>query len=48
MVAVAKEVAPGRTRESGGRCYEDFAGVEVYEHPLRAETRSGCGKGALN
>ena len=32
MVAVAKKVAPGRTRESYGRCYEDFAVGEVYEH----------------
>ncbi len=32
MVAVAKEVAPGRLRESYGRYYEDFAVGEVYEH----------------
>jgi itaconyl-CoA hydratase len=32
MVAFAKEVAPGRTRESYGRWYEDFAVGEVYEH----------------
>ena len=32
MVAFAKEVAPGRLRESYGRYYEDFAVGEVYEH----------------
>ncbi len=32
MVAFAKEVAPGRLRESYGRCYEDFAVGEIYEH----------------
>ena len=32
MVAVAKEVAPGRWRASAGRCFEDFAVGDVYEH----------------
>ncbi len=32
MVAVAKEVMPGRLRESYGRYFEDFAVGEVYEH----------------
>ena len=32
MVAVAKEVAPRRLRESYGRYFEDFAVGEVYEH----------------
>ena len=32
MVAIAKEVAPRRLRESYGRNYEDFAVGEVYEH----------------
>ena len=32
MVAIAKEVAPGRVRESYGRYYEDFTVGEIYEH----------------
>jgi itaconyl-CoA hydratase len=32
MVAVAKEVAPRRLRESYGRYFEDFAVGEIYEH----------------
>ena len=32
MVAVAKEIAPHRFRESGGRYYEDFTVGDVYEH----------------
>src|ERR671927_1047975 len=32
MVAIAKEVAPGRWRASAGRCFEDFTVGEVYEH----------------
>lgn len=32
MVAEAKEVAPGRYRESYGRYYEDFNVGDVYEH----------------
>ncbi len=32
MVAVAKEVAPGRFRESYGRYLEDFHVGDVYEH----------------
>ncbi len=32
MVAVAKEVAPGRWRASAGRCFEDFTVGAVYEH----------------
>jgi acyl dehydratase len=32
MVAVAKEVSPGRYRESAGRYYEEFAVGDVYEH----------------
>ena len=32
MVAIAKQVAPGRLRESYGRYYEDFTVGEVYEH----------------
>jgi acyl dehydratase len=32
MVAVAKEIAPGRYRASPGRYYEDFTVGDVYEH----------------
>jgi itaconyl-CoA hydratase len=32
MVAIAREVAPGRFRESAGRYYEDFDVGDVYEH----------------
>lgn len=32
MVAVAREVAPGRWRASAGRCYEDFTVGDTYEH----------------
>jgi itaconyl-CoA hydratase len=32
VVAIAKEVTPGRLRESYGRYYEDFTVGEVYEH----------------
>jgi acyl dehydratase len=32
MVAIAKEVAPGRYRESAGRYYEDFKVGDIYEH----------------
>ncbi|MBV9824983.1 MAG: MaoC family dehydratase [Alphaproteobacteria bacterium] len=32
MVAIAKEVAPGRWRAGAGRCFEDFALGDVYEH----------------
>lgn len=32
MVGIAKEVAPGRFRESYGRYYEDFVVGHVYEH----------------
>jgi acyl dehydratase len=32
MVAVAREVAPGRFRESAGRYYEEFNVGDVYEH----------------
>lgn len=41
MVAEAKEVAPGRYRESYGRYYEDFAVGDVYEHrPGRSITET--------
>jgi acyl dehydratase len=32
MVGIAKEIAPGRFRESYGRYYEDFEVGHVYEH----------------
>jgi acyl dehydratase len=32
MVATAREIAPGRFRESAGRVYEDFNVGDVYEH----------------
>ena len=32
MVAIAREVAPGRWRASAGRCFEDFQVGEIYEH----------------
>jgi acyl dehydratase len=32
MVAVAKEVAPGRWRAGAGRYFEDFTVGEIYEH----------------
>jgi acyl dehydratase len=32
MVAIAKEVAPGRWRAEAGRYFEDFAVGDVYEH----------------
>lgn len=32
MVVKAKEIGPGRYRESAGRYYEDFEVGEVYEH----------------
>jgi itaconyl-CoA hydratase len=32
MVAIAREVAPGRWRASAGRSFEDFTVGEVYEH----------------
>lgn len=41
MVAEAKEVGPGRYRESYGRSYEDFTVGDVYEHrPGRTITES--------
>src|SRR5438105_7288867 len=32
MVAIAREVAPGRWRASAGRYFEDFTLGDVYEH----------------
>jgi itaconyl-CoA hydratase len=32
MVAIAREVAPGRWRASAGRYFEDFTVGEIYEH----------------
>ncbi len=32
MVAIAREVAPQRWRATAGRCFEDFAVGDVYEH----------------
>ena len=32
MSATHKEVAPGRYRQTFGRCFEDFAEGDVYEH----------------
>lgn len=32
MVAVAREVAPGRWRATAGRYFEDFTVGEIYEH----------------
>jgi itaconyl-CoA hydratase len=32
MVAIAREVAPGRWRASAGRYFEDFTVGDVYEH----------------
>jgi len=32
MVAIAREVAPGRWRASAGRCFEEFTVGDVYEH----------------
>ena len=32
MVAIPKEVAPGRYRAAAGRCFEDFTVGDVYEH----------------
>lgn len=32
MVAIAKEVAPGRWRAMAGRCFEDFTVGDIYEH----------------
>ena len=32
MVAKSQSVGPSRYRESFGRCYEDFAVGDVYEH----------------
>ena len=32
MVAIAREIAPGRLRESAGRYYEDFTVGDIYEH----------------
>jgi itaconyl-CoA hydratase len=32
MVGIAKPVAPSRFRETFGRCYEEFAVGDVYEH----------------
>jgi itaconyl-CoA hydratase len=32
MVAIAREVGPGRLRKSAGRYYEDFVVGETYEH----------------
>ncbi len=41
MVAEAKEIAPGRYRESFGRYFEDFTVGDVYEHrPGRSITES--------
>lgn len=41
MIARAKEVAPGRYRESVGRYFEDFAVGDAYEHrPGRTITES--------
>jgi len=41
MVAKAKEVGPGRYRESAGRYYEEFEVGDVYEHrPGRTITES--------
>src|SRR5437764_391719 len=32
MVAIAREVAPGRWRASAGRYFEDFTVGDIYEH----------------
>jgi itaconyl-CoA hydratase len=32
MVAIAKEIAPRRWRAEAGRCFEDFAVGNIYEH----------------
>ena len=32
MVAIPREVGPGRWRASAGRCFEDFTVGDVYEH----------------
>jgi itaconyl-CoA hydratase len=32
MVAIAREVAPGRWRATGGRYFEDFTVSDIYEH----------------
>ena len=32
MVAIAREIAPGRWRAGAGRVYEDFTVGDVYEH----------------
>ena len=41
MIARAKEVAPGRYRESVGRYFEDFTVGDIYEHrPGRTITES--------
>ena len=41
MVAIAREVSPGRFRESAGRYFEDFVVGDVYEHrPGRTITES--------
>jgi len=35
MVAIAREVAPGRWRAAAGRYFEDFTVGDIYEHPGR-------------
>jgi acyl dehydratase len=41
MVSTSKQVAPGRTRESHGRYFEDFTVGEIYEHrPGRSLTET--------
>jgi acyl dehydratase len=41
MVAIAREVAPGRWRASAGRYFEDFTVGDVYEHrPGRTITQA--------
>ena len=32
MVAIAREVAPGRWRAAAGRYFEDFTVGDIYEH----------------
>jgi hypothetical protein len=40
MVAIAREVAPGRWRASAGRYFEDFTIGDIYEHrPGRRSAR---------
>lgn len=41
MTQTAKQVAPGRYRETFGRCYEDFTVGDIYEHrPGRTITQT--------